>query len=145
MNDSWLVGSKRSNFSYSHCHLQTPRQKQSTMKQFFQRILPPERRASPASQYPNGPDARNTTTTTDVPSTSVSRPLPVSPQNDIVNQPSTVSGPTGIGEQIGRVSCTDRHQPGSQIITLRFSLTTRHQAILHHMEEACTRFWRRIQ
>ena len=109
-----------------------PENKQSTTKQsWFRRILPHKRRASPASQYPDAPDAQHTDS--DAPSTSVNRPspLPVSPaqrtcvdlvrSNVIVNQPSTGSGPTGIGEHIGHASCIDRHQHGPQIITLRFS------------------------
>ena len=126
--------------------------KQSTTKQWIRRILSRKRQASPVSQHPDALDVRNTTTAIDIfsSSTSVSRPqaLPVSPQSVIVNQPSTVPGPTGIGEHIGHASCTDRHQPGSQIITLRFSLATRHQAILRRIqckEEACTGFWHNIQ
>ena len=72
-------------------------------------------RASSTSQFPDALDARPTTTATDVPSTSVSRPLPVSPlaqgtsSVDVsVNQPSTVPGPTAIGENIGHASCIDR-------------------------------------
>ena len=121
--------------------------KQSTTKQWFKRILPHKRRASPASQYPDALDARSATTATDVPSSStiVSHPLPVSPQNVIVNQPSTVPGPTGIGEHIGYVLCIDRHKPSPQIITLRFS--TEDWATLHRIqcEEACTGYWRSTQ
>ena len=89
------------------------------------------------------------TTTNDVPSTSVSRPLPVSPahrtsradlvqSNVIVNQP----GRTGIGEHFGHAPCIDRHQPGLQIISnFDMKLAAGHQAILHRIqrEEARTR------
>lgn len=129
------------------------------MEQWIKRILPHKRRASPTSQYPDSPyhDAPpHTTTAIDVPSTSISRPLSVSPaqgtsrvdlvqSNVIANQqPLTVPGPTGIGEHIGLNQCIDRYQPGSQIITPRFSLATGRLAILQR-EEACTRSWHSIQ
>jgi hypothetical protein len=123
-----------------------PQDEQSAMKQTKQwferncsRVLPRSKhQASSTSRHPDVPDAQPTTTATDV--TSLSRPLPVSPAQGtsrldvIVNQPSTVPGPTGIGEHmhVGHASCIDCHQPGSQIIILRFS--TGHQAILHHIQ-----------
>ena len=87
------------------------------MKQLFERIcsrvLPRSKhQTSSTSRHPDAPDAQPTTTATDV--TSLSRPLPVSPAQgtsrlDVsVNQPSTVPGPTAIGENTGHASCIDR-------------------------------------
>ena len=44
-----------------------------------QLVLPPKNRASSTSRYPDAPDARLTTTATDVPHPTVSQPLPLSP------------------------------------------------------------------
>ena len=114
-----------------------PRDEQSVaMKQWIERkcsrVLPRSKhQASSASRHPaDAPDVQPTTTATDV--TSLSRPLPVSPAQGtsrldlVVNQPSTV------GEYVGHASCIDCRQPGSQIITLRFS--TGHQEIQHHIQ-----------
>ena len=51
--------------------------KQLVKRNSFSSVLPSKHHAS-TSQYPEAPDARPTTTATDVPSTSVLRPLPVS-------------------------------------------------------------------
>jgi hypothetical protein len=76
--------------------------KQSAMEQWITRKFSWVRRASSTSQYPDVPDDRPTTAATDVPSTSVSRPLPVSPVQetscvDLV-QLNDQPGLTGIGE-----------------------------------------------
>ena len=114
------------------------------MEQVFKQrnlICPPS-----TSQYPDSdaPDPPPTITATDVPSTSVSYPLPVflewgtSCEDVIMNEPSTVPG-TGIGEHIGHASCIDCHQPVSQITSLRF-LTANPKILLRmQCEKVCTR------
>ena len=80
----WFVTSGFRTASCSHS-MSTPQDdEQSTVKQRFKRnfsrvlLLPRKHRASSTSRYSESP-ARPTTTATDVPSTSVSRPLPISP------------------------------------------------------------------
>ena len=74
---------------------------QSAME-LFKRNL---NRASSISRYEGAPDLQPTTTATDVPSTGISYPLPVSPacgssrEDVIINDPSTVPR-TGIGEHL---------------------------------------------
>ena len=83
------------------------------MKQWFERNCSWVLCRTSSTQ--DAPDARPTTTVTDVPFARESRPLPVSLAqkasrvDGIVDQPSTVPGPTGIGENIGHTSCVDRH------------------------------------
>ena len=78
---------------------------QSAMEQLFKRNL------ISALSTPQHPDAQDPRSTTDVPSTSVLYPLPVSPawgsfcDDVIMNEPSTVPG-TGIGEHIYRLPTT---------------------------------------
>ena len=59
--------------------------KQSATKQLvkqnsFSSVLPSKHQTSSTSQYPEAPDARPRTSATDIPSTSASPPLPVSPE-----------------------------------------------------------------
>ena len=53
--------------------------KQLVKRNSFSSVLPSKHRPPSISRYPEAPDAQPTTTATDAPSTSVSRPLPVSP------------------------------------------------------------------